>query len=111
MSEALRKPKTTIRPATIHTHSRMPIYGTSKRRVAAYARVSTDSDEQITSYNNQVRHYTQYIKSREDWSFAGVYTDEGLSGLRLAKRDGFNQMIADAKAGKFDLIVTNAIMV
>ena len=85
------------------------VYGTSKRRVAAYARVSTDSEEQLNSYDAQVRHYTQYIKGREDWDFVDVYTDEGISGLRLAKRDGFNQMIADAIDGKIDLIIAKSI--
>jgi len=51
-----------------------------KRRVAAYARVSTDDDEQLTSYENQVRHYTQHIQNHEDWEFAGVFTDEGITG-------------------------------
>ena len=106
-----RKPSVTIRPATIRPFSQMPIHGTQKRRVAAYARVSTDSEEQMASYENQVQHYTQYIQSRNDWVYVDVYADEGLSGLRLAKRDRFNEMIADAIAGKIDLIIANAVMI
>lgn len=82
---------------------------TQKRRVAGYARVSTDSDEQFTSYEAQVDYYTQFIKSREDWVFVKVYTDEGISGLGTKKRDGFNEMIADALAGKIDLIITKSV--
>ena len=69
----------------------------AKRRVAAYARVSTDYEEQITSYQAQVRFYTNYIKSRSDWQFVDVYTDEGISALNTKRRDGFNRMIADAR--------------
>ena len=75
-----------IRPATIRQFSQMPIYGTSKRRVSAYVRVSTDSEEQLNSYDAQVRHYTQYIKSRDDWEFVDVYTDEGISYGQIPKR-------------------------
>ena len=77
---------------------------TQKRRVCGYARVSTDSDEQFTSYEAQVDYYTNYIKNNPDWEFVKVYTDEGISALSTAHRDGFNEMIhqslqqADAKA-------------
>ena len=80
-----------------------------KRRVAAYARVSTDYEEQITSYQAQVRFYTNYIKSRHDWQFVDVYTDEGISATSTKNRDGFNRMIADALAGHIDLIVTKSV--
>lgn len=81
----------------------------SKKRVAAYARVSTDSEEQQTSYEAQVDYYTKYIKERNDWVFAGMYTDEGISATNTKHRDGFNQMIADALDGKIDLIVTKSV--
>ena len=74
-----------------------------------YARVSTDSDEQLTSYEAQVDYYTHYIKERPDWTFAGMYADEGISGTNTKRREGFNQMIADALAGKIDLIVTKSV--
>lgn len=80
-----------------------------KRRVAAYARVSTDSSEQLTSYEAQVDFYTRHIKSNPDWEFVSVYTDEGISGTDTRKREGFNQMIKDALEGKIDLILTKSI--
>lgn len=80
-----------------------------KRRVAAYARVSTDSDEQLSSYEAQVDFYTRHIKSNPEWEFVDVYTDEGISGTNTRKRDGFNRMVADALAGKIDLILTKSI--
>ena len=80
-----------------------------KRRVAGYARVSTDSDEQFTSYEAQVDYYTRFIHSHADWDFVKVYTDEGISGLDTRKRDGFNEMIADALSGAMDLIVTKSV--
>lgn len=80
-----------------------------KRRVAAYARVSTDSEEQLSSYEAQVEFYTRYIRSNPEWEFVHVYTDEGISGTNTKKREGFNQMVADALAGKIDLILTKSI--
>lgn len=80
-----------------------------KRRVAAYARVSTDKDEQLTSYERQVSYFEQYIKSRSDWEFVKVYTDEGITGTNTKNRVGFNSMVADALAGKIDLIVTKSV--
>ena len=80
-----------------------------KRRTAAYARVSTDSDEQLTSYEAQVDYYTKLIQSREDLEFTTVYTDEGISAVNTKKREGFKQMVADGLAGKFDLLVTKSV--
>lgn len=99
---------TTI-PATLNQFSLAPIHDQRKRRTAGYARVSTDSEEQFTSYEAQVDYYTNYIKSREDWEFVKVYTDEGISGTNTTKREGFKSMIADAMKGKFDLIVTKSV--
>lgn len=62
--------------------------GRKKLRVAAYARVSTDSEEQLLSLDTQKHHYESYIKARADWEYAGLYYDEGISGTKLAKRDG-----------------------
>ncbi len=81
----------------------------SLRRVAAYARVSTDSDEQFTSFEAQVDYYTRQITANADWALVEVYTDEGISGTNTKKRDGFNRMIADALVGKIDLIITKSI--
>ena len=58
-----------------------------KLRVAAYCRVSTDSDEQATSYEAQVEHYTEYIQKNPDWEFAGIYADDGISGTNTKKRN------------------------
>ena len=80
-----------------------------KRRTAGYARVSTDKDEQFTSYEAQVDYYTNYIQQHTDWEFVKVYTDEGISGLNTKKRDGFNEMVEDALAGKIDLIITKSV--
>jgi len=96
-------------PATAPIVSAQSKTAKAKRRVAAYARVSTDSDEQLTSYEAQVDYYTKFIKSREDWEFIMVYTDEGISAVNTKKRDGFNQMVADALAGGIDLIVTKSV--
>ena len=80
-----------------------------KTKVAAYCRVSTDSDEQETSYEAQVRHYTDYIQNKAEWEFAGIYADDGISGTNTMKRDGFNKMIADCENGKIDMILTKSI--
>lgn len=80
-----------------------------KRKVAAYARVSTDSEEQLNSYEAQVSYYTEYIQSRCDWEFAGMYTDEGISAVNTKHRTGFNQMVQDALDGKIQLIITKSV--
>jgi DNA invertase Pin-like site-specific DNA recombinase len=71
--------------------------------------VSTDSDEQFTSYEAQIDYYTKFIKARDDWEFVTVYTDEGISATNTKYRDGFNQMVQDALDGKIDLIVTKSV--
>ncbi len=71
--------------------------------------MSTDSDEQYTSYEAQVDYYQNYIQSREDWEFVGIYTDEGITGTNTKRREGFKRMIADALDGKIDLIVTKSV--
>jgi len=99
----------TMIPATKNIFTANPINAVSKRRVAGYARVSTDSDEQFTSYEAQIDYYTKYIKSRDDWKYVSVYTDEGISATNTKHRDGFNQMIQDALDGQIDLIVTKSV--
>ena len=78
-------------------------------RVTFYARVSTDQDEQINSLENQVQYYTELIQSKPNWKFVPGYIDEGISGGSTKKRDNFNRMIRDAKAGMFDFIITKEI--
>ncbi len=80
-----------------------------KRRVAAYARVSTNKETQQTSYEAQIRYYTNYIESRADWNFVGVYAEEGVSGTSIHKRSEFLRMVADAIDGKIDLIITKSV--
>jgi len=77
--------------------------------VAAYARVSTDSDEQFTSFAAQVSYYTQLIESNPDYKFVKVYADEGISGTMLKKRKGFNEMMAAARRHEFDLLFTKSL--
>ena len=99
----------TVIPATLNKHTGLPTQRTYRRKVAGYARVSTDSEEQQTSYEAQVDYYTQYIKSKPEWQFVEVYTDEGISATNTKKRDGFNRMIQDALDGRIDLILTKSV--
>ena len=85
-----------------------PIYDLPLR-VTFYARVSTDQDEQLNSLENQVQYYTELIKSKKNWTFVPGYIDEGISGTSTKRRDDFNRMIRDAKAGLFDFIITKEI--
>ena len=78
-------------------------------RVTFYARVSTDKDEQLNSLENQVQYYTQFIQEKRNWIYIQGYVDEGISGTSTKKRDSFLRMIADAKAGRFDFIITKEI--
>lgn len=80
-----------------------------KKQVAAYARVSTEQDAQQNSYEAQIDYYTDYIQKNMNWEFVKVYADEGISGTSYRNRGGFNEMIADAKDGKIDLILTKSI--
>jgi len=80
-----------------------------KRRVAGYARVSTDSEDQYSSYEAQIDYYTTMIKGKTEWDFMGIYTDEGISGTSTTRREGFKQMLTDALSGKVDLIVTKSV--
>ena len=77
----------------------------SQLKVAAYCRVSTDFEEQASSYETQVNHFN----NRPDWTLAGIYADDGISGTNTKKREQFNQMISAAKAGKIDMVVTKSI--
>lgn len=102
-------PTVKVIPATRDFHTGIEKTTTRKKRVAAYARVSTDSDDQLSSYEAQCDYYTRYIKSRPDWEFVGLYADEGISGTNTKHRDRFNAMIADALNGKIDLIITKSV--
>jgi len=80
-----------------------------KKRVCAYARVSTDSIEQKDSFYYQVEYYKNYIGKRDDWEYAGIYADEARSGTQIKKRDEFSQMIKDCMNGKIDMIITKSV--
>ena len=80
-----------------------------KLRVAAYCRVSTEQEEQLGSFANQVEYYTRLIEGEEDWAFAGIYADEGISGTGTRKRKGFQRLIEACDAGKVDFVITKSI--
>ena len=80
-----------------------------QKRVAAYCRVSTDSEEQLTSYTNQMKVYTEMINANKEWAFAGLYADEGISGTKADKRPQFKKMIDDCYKGKIDYIITKSV--
>jgi len=86
-----------------------PLQAASKKRVAAYARVSTEQESQESSYELQCQHYTEFITQHEDWTMVKVYADEGKTGTSTRRRTEFRQMIADAEAGKIDMIITKSI--
>ena len=93
----------TRKPEELHRHH------DGKMRVAAYCRVSTDSEEQLNSYEAQKTYYTQKIQDSPDWEMAGIYADEGISGTSLKKRTQFNKMITACKRGHIDLIITKSL--
>lgn len=97
-------------PATRTRFSSQLIAAKKKRRVAAYARVSTNEEDQLSSYDAQVKYYSDYIKEKDDWEFVEVYADEGISGTHAKNRPGFLRMVDDAiKHKKIDLILTKSI--
>ena len=78
-------------------------------KVAAYCRVSTEQENQMGSYERQISYYKEKIEKREGWILAGIYADEGISGTKKQKRDGFLKLIQDCNEGKIDLILTKSI--
>ena len=108
-SAAPREPKkVTIIPAT---PKRMEPGNASRQklRVAAYCRVSTDSEEQINSYKNQLAYYTEKINSKTEWKFAGVYADEGITGTSMKHREDFKRMLRACREGRIDLILCKSV--
>ena len=101
--------KITVIPATEKHYVKTADGTDHRKKVAGYARVSTDTEEQETSYETQKRYYTDYITGRSDWVFAGMYTDDGISATETKHREGFNQMIKDALDGKIDMIITKSV--
>lgn len=98
----------TLIPAKIKPGSKAEI-SNKKIRVAAYCRVSTDQEEQEGSYKIQVEHYRSFIENHPDWELAGIYADEGISGLSIKDRIEFKRMMNDCRKGKIDMIITKSI--
>lgn len=98
-----------IRKATKKAGNRRKGIHLSTLRVAAYARVSTDSEEQRESYQSQVKYYTELINNNPEWQFVGIYADEAITGTQTVKRDDFNRMINDCMNGDIDLIIVKSI--
>ena len=107
MEQALKKEVRYIPPDPTLDKTGKP--KSRKLRVAAYCRVSTDDEEQLTSYKSQMEHYTRKIEENPDWIMTRVYADEGITGTSLKKRDDFNRMIAACKRGSIDLILTKSV--
>jgi site-specific DNA recombinase len=99
----------TVLPARKQTRAKNKDEENAKLRVAAYCRVSTDSDEQATSYEAQIEHYTSYINNHPDWRPAGIYADDGISGTNTKKREEFNRLIDACMAGYIDMVITKSI--
>lgn len=78
-------------------------------RLAAYCRVSSDSNDQLQSFANQIRYYSGYVKSHPQYEFVDIYADEGTTGTSLEKRDEMNRLIADCRSGRIDRIITKSI--
>lgn len=101
MADQVKTPVVTVIDPIIQEKSRL--------RVAAYARVSSDSADQRNSYLAQVDYYTRHIAENPDWELADIYADEGISGLDTQKREEFNRMMADCRAGKVDRILVKSV--
>lgn len=100
---------THIKAKTTIGVNRNPADSSKKLRVAAYCRVSTDSEEQISSYESQVKYYKEKIEERDDWKLVKIFADEAISGTKIDKREDFQRMINSALAGEIDLIMTKSI--
>ena len=99
----------TVIPARKRVGNTAAVGQRPKLRVAAYCRVSTDSEEQASSYEVQVAHYTQFIQKNPEWELAGIYADDGITGTNTKKREEFNRMIQDCMDGNIDMIITKSI--
>lgn len=99
----------TVIPARKRVGSTAAKEKVKKLRVAAYCRVSTETEEQNSSYEVQVAHYTEHIKKNTEWEFAGIFADDGISGTNTKKREEFNRMIEECMEGNIDLVITKSI--
>ena len=95
--------------ASVAPRDRRKINQLGELRVGAYCRVSTDTEDQLNSYNSQVKYYTDLINSKEEWTLVDIYADEGITGTQVGKRESFQRMINDCAEGKIDMIITKSI--
>lgn len=82
---------------------------TEKIRIAPYCRVSSDSQDQLHSFAAQIRYYSEFAKSHEEYELVDIYADEGITGTDMSKRDEFNRMLRDCKFGKIDKIIVKSV--
>ena len=100
-------PNVTVIPAKVQTAESRDKY--HQLRVAAYCRVSTELEEQQNSYQVQIAYYTDLINKKKEWTLAGIFADEGISGTQTKKRTEFNRMIRMCRNKKIDLVITKSI--
>ena len=108
MEQAVLERRVRVIPATKPAPASGPRHS-GRQRVAAYCRVSTERDDQANSFESQQRYFKEYISLQPDWELCQVYADEGITGTSTKKRAAFNRMIADARLGKFQLILTKEV--
>ena len=102
-------PRVDVIKAQVSVTDRRRHKAVDRKRVAAYCRVSTDSEDQLNSYRSQVKYYTDKIGENRDWMMAGVYADEAITGTQVSKREGFQKMINDCMDGQIDMVITKSI--
>jgi len=102
-------PRVDVIKAQVSATDRRRHKAVDRKRVAAYCRVSTDSEDQLNSYRSQVKYYTDKISENRDWMMAGIYADEAITGTQVAKREGFQKMINDCMDGHIDMVITKSI--
>ena len=105
----MTKNKVMVIPARKSTAATKTLEARPQLKVAAYCRVSTDSDEQATSYEAQIEHYTELINNHPEWSLAGIFADDGISGTNTKNRTEFNKMITACEKGEINLVITKSI--
>ena len=94
---------------TVTKRDAVPLHLLKRKRVAGYTRVSSGKDAMLESLSAQVSYYSDYIQRRADWDFAGVYADEAVTGTK-DKRAEFQRLLTDCRAGKIDMVITNAVI-
>lgn len=109
MSDKTQPPKPELIEIPAKTRHEILNIPKQRLRVCAYCRVSTDTEEQESSYESQLQFYTSYISKNENWLFAGIYADKGISGKSVRNRPQFLQMVKDCEAGKIDMIITKSL--